>query len=487
MMPRQHGFWIALAAAVSLGGFLLTSYFTYRIGFPLDDAWIHQTYARNLAELGEWSFIPGKPSAGSTAPLWSALLAVGHGTGLGPYVWTYFLGWLGLVGLGLVGYLAGGIFVPERKSWRIWGGVLLVLEWHMVWAAGSGMETLLFALIVTLVLVWLAAGWGRWFWLGVLIGLCAWIRPDGVTLLAPVGLRLWLTGDERQKRLHAIGAVGLGFVLFFSPYLGFNRALAGAWWPNTFFAKQAEYAVLQEVFIGARFLKQLALPLVGVGVVLLPGVLRLWWKAWEAKQWGILVGTLWWVGYAGLYAWRLPVTYQHGRYLMPAMPVFFLWGLAGMMLWAWPRPRALLLRVGVRAWSWIAGIVLVIFWGQGARAYALDVAFIESEMVVAAQWVAANTEADARIAAHDIGALGYFGQRDILDLAGLVSPEVISMIRDETRLKAYLDQAEVDYLFTLQGWYPGLEEGQPVRFVTGGLFAPILGGTNMVVYSWSTP
>jgi hypothetical protein len=32
--------------------YLLTSRFTYGIGFPLDDSWIHQTYARNLPSGG---------------------------------------------------------------------------------------------------------------------------------------------------------------------------------------------------------------------------------------------------------------------------------------------------------------------------------------------------------------------------------------------------------------------------------------------------
>src|SRR5574338_1456341 len=92
---------IVLGAAAIFSGaiYLAAEALTFRIGFPLDDSWIHQTYARNLALHGEWSFRPGIPSAGSTSPLWSALLAIGFLVGLAPLAWSYILGVLALFGL----------------------------------------------------------------------------------------------------------------------------------------------------------------------------------------------------------------------------------------------------------------------------------------------------------------------------------------------------------------------------------------------------
>jgi hypothetical protein len=80
----------ALAAVLF---YLVVSALNFGLGFPLDDAWIHLTYARNLAEHGEWAFRLGEQSAGSTAPLWTALLTTGFLIDLAPYVWTYLLGW----------------------------------------------------------------------------------------------------------------------------------------------------------------------------------------------------------------------------------------------------------------------------------------------------------------------------------------------------------------------------------------------------------
>ncbi len=42
--------------------------------FPLDDSWIHLQFARNLAEGHGFSYNPGVPVSGSTAPLWTLAL-----------------------------------------------------------------------------------------------------------------------------------------------------------------------------------------------------------------------------------------------------------------------------------------------------------------------------------------------------------------------------------------------------------------------------
>jgi hypothetical protein len=158
--------------------------------------------------------------------------------------------------------------------------------------------------------------------------------------------------------------------------------------------------------------------------------------------------------------------------------------LAGLLeLWQkaklshWPRLLA-------RAWAVATGIVLILFWGLGARAYAQDVAVIESEMVATARWVNDNLPGDALIAAHDIGALGYFGGRSMLDLAGLVSPEVIPFIRDEPAIGNYLDTQNANYLITFPGWYPYLTSRASLIYSTDGFFSPQLGGENMAIYQW---
>ena len=119
----------------------------------------------------------------------------------------------------------------------------------------------------------------------------------------------------------------------------------------------------------------------------------------------------------------------------------------------------------------------------GADTYAHDVELIESEMVTSAKWIAKNVPPGEIIAAHDIGALGYFDEHELIDLAGLVSPEVIPFIRDEGRLAEYLDKKGVSYLVAFPDFYPVMSQQSEPAFVTNG-FGVKAGGNNMVVFHW---
>jgi hypothetical protein len=124
------------------------------------------------------------------------------------------------------------------------------------------------------------------------------------------------------------------------------------------------------------------------------------------------------------------------------------------------------------------------FSGFGAYTYGRDVAFIESEMVESAKWVAQNIPPGALVAAHDIGALGYFDQHPLIDLAGLISPEVVPFIRDEGRLAAFMDERKVEYLIAFPHWYPELVKRGELVYAMGGRFVDRQDVENMTVYRW---
>jgi hypothetical protein len=470
-------------------------------GYPLDDAWIHQTYARNWAETGQLAYVIGLPSAGSTAPLWTLVLSVAYRLQIDPYLWSMLCGAITLAISAWLLYRLADRLLPARSavSWLV--GLACVVEWHLVWAAASGMETLLFiALALALIdRVWAnSSGWV----IGVLGGLLILTRPEGVLLFA-LTLIVMIVRSGRSGLIGLLKAV-VAFAIVLAPGAYFNLQAGGSIFPNTFYAKQSEYGELMRTLpiwlnsIG----NMLVAPLAGGLLLLIPGLV--WWigvslrgayfatkqspskmkiasqkaLAMTVVQWLPLI---WVAAHVAVYALRLPVSYQHGRYLLPIIPIVLLYGIVGTVVlldWIKTRSAKPIMRLLRRVYALTIIVVFALYVPIGAMAFATDVAIINGEMVAVAQWLDRNTPPDAVIAAHDIGAMGYFARRPILDLAGLISPEVIPFIRDEAKLGDWLRTKGAQYFVTFPGWYPQLKTRWPAVFAGNSPFSP----EHMTVY-----
>ena len=455
-------FYVSLSAA---GG---------QAGFPLDDAWIHQTYARSLAESGRMAYVAGQPSAGSTSPLWTLLLSAGYALRIDYHLWTYALGAV-MLALCAWGVLRLSLRLwPKRAKLALAAGTLCVFEWHLGWAAASGMETLLYTALAIALIEWaIRAEPGVQGGLigGALGGLLTVTRPEGL-LLAGLAAATWLAharpasaeaqGAGVEAHLRRLLAFSIGFAAPVAPAAWLNLQAGGAIFPNTFYAKQQEYAVYFSSLAAwlPRALDVIAAPFVGAPVLLAPGfalqALAALRRLRNRSTWGSALPIVWVLAHLAVYAARLPVTYQHGRYLMPVIPLVVLIGLQGSAAWierlAHPRASRLARYVGVGSLIALAAAMWVI----GAATYRADVDIIQNELVASARWLEANTPPDALVAAHDIGAIGYFTRRPLLDLAGLVSPEVIPVLRDEAALLELMQQRGASYFAAPPGFYTTL-------------------------------
>src|SRR5258706_5996891 len=292
---------------------LVTHLIAGNAGFPLDDAWIHQTYGRNLAYTGQWEYVPGVRSAGSTSPLYTVLLAIGYALHTPFFLWTYGLGAVALALNGIVGARLADRLFPQSRYAGIWTGLALVTAWHLLWAAGSGMETMLFgALSVLLILLaWkfsqrstitapkLRSSFVNGITFGLIGALLIATRPEGIVL---VGLLVFTVVISQPfntfLRVWLLGAL-VGGVVGIGPYALLNLMLNGTLLPTTFSAKQAENAPL----LAQPFLTNLwamLQPLTAGGqVVLVPGML---WTVWRLIRKHTMRGALF---YLVLLAWPL--------------------------------------------------------------------------------------------------------------------------------------------------------------------------------------
>ena len=322
------------------------------------------------------------------------------------------------------------------------------------------METILYSMLILGVFYRVISQGKGWIWLaGILTGIGVWIRPDAVTLVGPVVLVLILKESKVRQKLYETGIFLLAMVVPVAGYLAWNLAVSGEIFPNTFYAKQAEYAVMLNAPITVRLLNVFLPLFAGVGILLLPGMIYAAWKSFKAHKFSLAAIFIWCLGYGLVYALRLPVNYQHGRYMMPVLAPLLLLGVVGTftLIRKLVENATRISWVVVRVWAISIVLVAAVFLVRGIGQYRQDVKAINQLMVASAQWIAVNTQPDDVIAVHDIGAAGYFSNRRILDLAGLVNPEIIPIIRNETALGEYLVEQNADYLVVLKDWYPMLE------------------------------
>lgn len=460
--PRRRDLLIILASIASHALYIgLARARLGVLGYPLDDAWIYQTYARNLAASGQWAFVPGVPSTGSTSILWTFLIAPAYLLHLNAFWWTQALGLLTLIGAALG---AARLFEDDPPLTSMLIGLVVAMEWHLVWAAASGMETGLFAAMLIWYWVWVRrydpallshrAPWG--LVAGLIGGLLMLARPEGLLAFAAVlGYGAVVQGSWWRRLLWLVSAL-VGFAILFGPFITFNQATSGSWWPNTFTAKQIEYQYLWSRSFSLRFLDQLSMLFVGAQVLLIPGLIYELYRDIRYRSDAVsLVPWVWAILHLAAFAYRLPQTYQHGRYALPVIVLVLIHGIRGVLRLARPLAQEPLIRVASQVWLAALAILFPIWLVVlGAPAYARDVTVIEDEMVQAAEWINANTTTDTVIAAHDIGALGYFAPRPLVDLAGLVSPEIIPHMHDPEALSAFILARRAEYLIAFPNWSP---------------------------------
>jgi hypothetical protein len=457
---RRIDFIIAVVCVVMFLAQLLAAQVVFhQSGFPLDDSWIYQVYARNLAHSGQWAFVQGTPSTGSTSILWTIAIAPAYLLRVDGPIWTLLLGLL----MQIAAALGASRFAPSLASaLSLALGLAVGVQWQIVWAATSGMETIAFSALLIWFWVWiqrqstdgrldLRSGLALGLWGGILL----LARPEGILTAGMVGF-VWLfrPWSLTARAQWASGALA-GLCIIVLPFFALNLLTSGSIWPNTFYAKQTEYAELWSSPYIARFANQAGISLVGPQVILVPGLIIWIVTSLRGRQANVsgFLPLLWVVAHWALYAARLPVVYQHGRYAIPVISILIIMSLLGIAGFVKPFSGEPIHRFASLTWIGVSVISFPLFTlVVGVPAYARDIAFINHEMVSTASWVRDNTMTGDRVAVHDIGALGYFAPRKLVDLAGLISPEVIPVMTDGEKLADFVVEKNADYLIVFPRW-----------------------------------
>ena len=469
-------------------------------GYVTDDTFIHLQYARHLADGKGLVFNVGERVYGGTSPLWAALLAEAMALGLDGLRAARALGMMAAL-VSIVLFLQLLRRTVATPALRAAGTVAWAAHaWMLRWST-SGMESALAVALVLAGFVALTEGkeWGaRPVRTGLLWALAALTRPEAVFLLLVWGVCLLVDARSRDG-LHRLVFGALGPVLLYGGWLLFAHAYYGTFWPHTLAAKSAGGVGLayhlgnlwrQAKIVGATD-GLLAAVLV---LALVLGGRRVWPALTPAQR---VVPWVWVVALPVLYGARgVPVL---SRYLLPLLPILaWLAWQAAERWWVGESPGPARLR---RAAGLAAGLaVLVVL--QNLFVYRTQVVphvrtfspALEQSLVAWGRWFDRHAAPEAVIATPDIGAIGYYGRRRVVDLAGLVTP---AMIEPLTRLEpeaavaefVFADFARPDFLVDrAPGRYRLLSESryEPCLTPLGEAHVPNLGVARRdpVVYSF---
>jgi len=405
---------LALLAALSATHALYFSHLA-------DDAYISFRFAANFADGHGLVFNPGERVMGYSNFLWvlglGGLEALGWRSPSAAPVVGIALGW-GILAL-LYGHVRAAF--GSRVVAAAAAALLATNATFALWLAG-GLEGPLFGLGLTTAVVLALriherAPLRSFGVLGVVFGLTAWTRPEGVFYAVPVGLWLVLR-EPTAQRLRGVavfaGVVAASYALF----LGGAWAYYGDPMPNPFYAKY----------------HPLSLEVLSRGAVIGLWFVEGYWG------WPLLVVGMW----AGLCGRSLRSPGWLPVLLIAAFVVFFLRvggdGQAYYRMWFWMLPMFALLfgealgRLSAqgdrRARVWgaaFAGVVLVFnlqhsLIGGELERVRRDESLGQDAVLIAERL--AEAYPDARVAANNVGVLSYVSGLPVLDMLGLTDRHI---------------------------------------------------------------
>ncbi|MBD3257445.1 hypothetical protein GF377_03350 [candidate division GN15 bacterium] len=400
--------------------------FYFATGYTADDAFITFRYADNIAHGLGYVYNAGDPVQGTTTPLFTFLMAL------------FALLNVPLIGASLfVSTIAAGLtavlLYKFALSLRFTRWALLPVLAYALWprslpADTSGMETAVFTLLVT------AAFYFRHRKLDIyavgMATLATVTRPEGALVLALV---LIANIYEHRERLLAYLSIPLMILV---PWLMFTFFYFGSLVPNSIPAKLALYSQWGTMSTWDTLVYLMAWHN-SVGLVTTLAVVMGAYWLWGKQYFGRLE-LIWLVGMIVFY------TVSSSRvffwYIAPIYPLYLMFACAAVVF-AFDRLNLAL----ERELLWRNAIMVLAAAGLLVGCYKPLLYYREFQQAqvdmhkAVGLYLSRHAGLDDLVAAEDIGYMGYYSERRILDRDGLVSPEAIPYTRSGNYIGLILD------------------------------------------------
>lgn len=418
------------------------------IGLPLDDSWIHLTYAKNILEEHKFSYPKSEWSTGSTSILWTLILSFFLAILKEPVITAHILGVLFFILLILIFYKLS-LFISENRIISFLSSLICILEGHLMWACLSGMEIIFFTFLIIFI-IYLYLKTKKIYLVSFLSGILTLTRPEGAILFFVILIDL--IGKNNFKKIFFSILI---YSLTLLPYFLFNIIISGNLFPNTFYAK-VYFTQPRLSFI--KYISYLIFYIWGGLLFLFPFFIYNIIKNYKNPKYFILIFfPLFFVSFYIIY---FPLLVHYGRYIMPVFPFYIFLGVEGIFkLFSKDYP----IKKIVFSLFWILFIIsffINFYFNNMADYYAMSVENINNMQVKIGRWLNKNTEKYSIVATNDIGAIGFFSKRKIIDTYGIITPEIIPLKKNESKILKFLKNKKVDYLVIFPNWYPKIAESK---------------------------
>ena len=443
-----------------------------------DDAYISLTFADNLAHHAKLSYDGVTWSTGATSPLHVSLLAAMIKAGIEPVFAGLALGVVFQSVLGASCYMLGWAVFRSRLTALLSGAAIAFIPYAPL-DAGNGLETSLFLSVVTLAVAsfLLTASLRGRALTGGLIALAVFTRPEGALLIPALLICRWLWRDRDEKLVDmakeavliaAPGVTAAGLVALYSLVVG--DTLGGTASAKMQFFQEYQWRLVDKVTFAEQRIAVFAAPM--VTLIAFGAVVA---NRREMLLFGLFLAPL-----LVLHAYYFPGGMEHYffRYQHPALPFIAVMAAGGA---TYLILKAATSELAVKALVLLAFVVALVPLSQQYQRWRVIYRDASNEvhalLVGMAKDLNTIIEPNETVATHDIGAVGFFGDYEVLDLVGLINPKVVPYHKDR-RLAQYVDGARPDYLLMFPQWdfdflhiYPGdyPKKYQLVRVYPGGV------------------
>ncbi|MFZ5981899.1 MAG: hypothetical protein ACOYVF_14860 [Candidatus Zixiibacteriota bacterium] len=410
-----------------LGAVIARLVFNYLTGFIADDAFITFRYAENLAAGKGFVYNIGDKVLGTSTPFFTLLLAFFAGLRILPVTAALFIS---LVSSGLT----ASVLYRFAQSLRFRQFAAVPAQVYILWprsipADTCGMETALFTLLVTSAFYFQHRQF-RLYAIGMAT-LATVTRPEGFGLLLLLGLYN-IFRDRHNWKAYLITPS-----IIIIPWIALSWLYFGSPIPNTIPAKLALYSRFGTEPLFDRLSLLLGFHIYYGYIMLAAAVIGGRWL--YKKQYFGGLEIFWMLAMTAFYLFGR--THLFFWYMAPVFPIYILFA-AAVIPFSIDRINCPAHRCVTYSRVVSVLIILILLAGNylPTKNHHETQQTLEGVHRQVGYYLYVHADQNDLVAAEDIGYIGYFSQRKILDRDGLVSPEAVPYNRDGRYRDLILDK-----------------------------------------------